>query len=239
MKFAITDLPEDIITKVIDILDDAGSFVCTCRQFYNIGKSYGYLKHLYFKSGDNLNRFKNKVHVHQRCIKSIVIDGLHDPQHWLPVYPKGIFLNIISVPFDIYLRPIYNFNPLEETRTEVLYIIASKFSPCRIKINWKMFKNLKRLCLSAHDIDLDGIEYLENVREVSVYIGNSNISCLSTENIKNIPKLQTINTNIKLHEKLYHYLIGNGVIVNHTPLYTNTNYTDLYMYLITGKFTLD
>ena len=53
MTFVITDLPEDIITMIIDILDDATSFVCTCQRFYSIGQGYGYLKHLYYKSGDN------------------------------------------------------------------------------------------------------------------------------------------------------------------------------------------
>lgn len=238
MTLVITDLPEDIITMIIDILDDATSFVSTCQRFYSIGQGYGYLKHLYYKSGDSLEDFKNKFNVHQRCVKSIVIDGLHDPQHWLPFYPKGIFLNIISVPFDIYSQPIYNFNPPEETYTEVLYIIASKFSPCLIKINWKMFKNLKRLYLSAYDVELDGIEYLENVHEVSIDIGNNNIGYFNNENIKNLPKLQIINTNTVLDEKTYCDLIDNGIIVNHDTRY-NTNYSDLYMYLITGKFSID
>ncbi len=236
MTFVITDLPEDIITMIIDILDDATSFVCTCHRFYSIGQGYGYLKHLYYKSGDNLEGFKDKFNVHQRCVKSIVIDGLHDPQQWLPFYPKGIFLNIISIPFDIYSRPIYNFNPLEETYTEVLYIIASKFSPCLIKINWKMFKNLKKLSLTAYDIELNGIEHLENVYEVSIDIGRENNECFN--NIRNLPKLQTISTNNIFDEGMNRDLIDKGIIVNHDANY-NTNYNDLYMYLITGKFRLD
>ena len=237
MTLGITDLPEDIITMIIDNLEDATTFVCSCRKFYCIGKGYGYLKHLYYRSGDSLKGFKDKFYMHQRCVKSIVIDVLHDPQHWLPFYPKGIFLNIISVPFDIYSKPVYTFDPDEETYTEILYIIASKFSPCLVKINWKKFKKLRRLHICAHDIDLEGIEYLENVYEISIDCGN-NSSYLNIDMVKYLPKLKYININSEINEKTYHDLIDQGIIVNHDTNY-NTNYNDLYMYLITGKISIE
>ena len=235
MALNITDLPEDIITMIINHMDDATPLVCTCHRFYNIGQGYGYLKHLYYRSGDNLDSFKQKFHTHHRCLKSVVIDGLYDPQHWLPFYPKGIFMNIISVPFDLNSMPIYNFNPNDDTSTEVLYIIASRFSPCLLKINWIKFRRLKCLYLSAHTIELDGIEKLDNLTEISIDFGHNNLSTMNVFGyLSKLPALKCVNINSNAEGKDYRDLCEKGVQIKYDPQY-NPNYRDLYMYLITGK----
>lgn len=235
----LEEMPKDIITMIIDNMNDATSLVCTCRRFYSIGQEYGYIKHLYYRNGDDLDEFKRKYILHRRHIKSVVIDGLNDPQQWLIFYPKCILMNIISTPIDRSIIQEYNFDPPFYTETEELYIIAARFSPCLLKINCKKFLKLRILYLSAHTIVMDNISTLQNVTEISMDIGNNqSINSKMFEDFKRLPKLRSININMIMTKPeqimTFHDLRQKGVRVNH-EFDCNPNYQKMYMYLITGK----
>ena len=231
----ITELPEDVLTVIIEKLDNATPFVRTCRHLREVGNRHGYKKHLHYHHGDDVEKFRQEFLMHSRVVQSIIIDGLQDTNDWLPVYPKRILLNIMSAPFYVGQAPTYTFDPPAPTTTSELYIIATRKSPCLVKINWSMFPLLKILYVNAYSVDVEGIENLKNLRELSIDLGNGRYqNSPLTEKIANLPMLQLLNVNADIDEETMRKLVRKGINVNLEPRY-NPDYEKLHMYLVTNR----
>jgi hypothetical protein len=235
----ILDLPEDIIIKLIDILPDASPFVLTCKYIKTIGDSYGYIKHLYVKEGDDLKSFHNKMEKHHRMIRSVIIDGISNTEDWLPFYPKKILFNITTTPIISGTLLEYKFNP-SYTTTEELFIIASRNIPCIVLVNWEKFTCLRKLYLNAFNVDLEGIDKLQKLEYVTIDFGQGkNINSHIPYNlISTLPNIKCISINATIQEDEYYKLKQKGVEINFSPRYT-PDYREFYMYLIIGKYKND
>lgn len=91
---SIADLPEDIITMIIDRLDNPVSFIKTNKRLYNIGQRYGYVKHIVHRWDDNLWKLATvDIFRHSHTLKSLSLEYVEDPHIWFcSHYPETIIL---------------------------------------------------------------------------------------------------------------------------------------------------
>jgi hypothetical protein len=220
-------LPTDIILLIIQFIPDnfsSTSFIKTCKHIRNIGKKYGYIKHIEVNYRINFFDFVDRCSTHQDTICSIKIKDLLNPELWIPIaWPKYIHISFCSI------RNIID-PPL--SRTEKIEI--SSYDSI-LRINWKKFPNLKHIRISCKNIDFNGLENCTNIEIIFIHLSETKV--VLPKFICNFKKLIQISTNCHIppnlffiSDKLVKCICGNNQtysspnFINHpTSLYCNPN----------------
>jgi hypothetical protein len=135
---SINTISDFLLIKIMTFIGDnktSLNFTKSCVYFKNLFYKEGFAKHI--KIDPHLYNdpydFSMKCGYHRRTLDTISITHLSEPQYWISVWPRVVFLNNCNIKDVI--------NPPEETNTEILYILNNR--NMNTKINWKKFPKLK------------------------------------------------------------------------------------------------
>lgn len=152
-----------LLIEIMKFLDNKSSlyFVLTSKYFKNLFKRNGFMKHLYINTHDGPVKLMNLYSKHYKSLYSINIHNVSNPQNWIfGNWSKKMQFYNCTLSDKIQLK---NNNFI----TEELYII-NYFNLPKILINWKNFPNLKLLFLKVFDIELNGLQYCNNLEIIYI-----------------------------------------------------------------------
>jgi hypothetical protein len=137
-QMSINTVPDFLLIKILTFISDnktSLNFISSCRYFKNLFYKEGFVKHI--KIDPHLHsdpyEFSMKCGYHRRTLDTISITHLSNPQHWISVWPRVVFIN------NCFIKDVVN--PSEETNTEILYILNNR--NVNTQINWEKFPKLR------------------------------------------------------------------------------------------------
>lgn len=147
---SLQNIPSELIIKIWEYLEnnkESINFLTTCKYFYRIGKNNGFIKSIVFTNNTNSIDYIENYHKHMSSINYIKISTNIIPHNWIfRKWPKVVILD--NCNFSEVIKP----NQI--TNTESLSIIEFRHKrKTNIKVDWKMFPNLKYLKIYAYQFD--------------------------------------------------------------------------------------
>lgn len=133
----------DVFSVILDFLNIHESYnisVVNKHVFNNIIKNNGYLKTLVFNNNyplkyqDGFDVMKSII-MHRRRVKTIVINFVNDPIHWIPYWSETMIFNRCN---------LYSINPRKKVNTKYLYI---KNDGREVNINHDKFPYLEKIVI--------------------------------------------------------------------------------------------
>jgi hypothetical protein len=142
--YKMETLNYDVFSVIFDFLNIQECYnvsVVNKYVFYNIIKNNGYLKTLVFNKNYPAKKYQDgfdvmkSVIMHRRRVKTIAINFVRDPVHWIPYWSETMIFNRCN---------LYSINPLRKVNTKYLYI---KNDGKEVNINHDKFPYLEKIVL--------------------------------------------------------------------------------------------
>lgn len=155
----------DLLSTIISFLDNNSSvrLISTCQYIKNHGDNNGFLTTLKLTNTTDTMEFYNNFSKHEKSLKTLILIRIDDPFIWIPKYVERLIFENCSI--SCYINPgkrIYT--------TKVLKL--KDYDRCKnkskIRINWSCFPNLEEIELYVHDIDLNGLDKLDNLKTILI-----------------------------------------------------------------------
>jgi hypothetical protein len=182
------NLCDDIIIKIIYLLEDLTKIRLTCKKIRDITNTYGYIRSIYFGINTPFLSFIDLNTKNMRALQKLYISSVIDAPLWIPYkWPKKITFNNCSLGNDLIDPPI--------SPTLSLTIKNNYASTKIIDINWKKIPYLEELYIDVFNCNFkDLVKYCPNLIVVSIFlkIKQPNLP----ENIDKLKKLSILNTDI-------------------------------------------
>jgi hypothetical protein len=134
----------DVFSVIFDFLNIHECYnvsVINKHVFYNIIKNNGYLKTLVFNKNYPAKKYQDgfdvmkSIIMHRRRVKTISINFVRDPVHWIPFWSETMIFNRCN---------LYSINPLRKVNTKYLYI---KNDGREVNINRDKFPYLEKIVI--------------------------------------------------------------------------------------------
>lgn len=145
-------IPDEILLEILKYLNNNKSvisFLKTCRYVKNLYYKNGYLKQINLEpliNNDPYN-FALTCCKHSNSLNCIYIRGIYNPQHWIFIWPKIVYITGCNIT-DI-------IKPPGKVNTEILYITDVRSSK-NVNIDWNQFPKLKEVHI-PYNINIKGI----------------------------------------------------------------------------------
>jgi len=149
-----TSIPDELILQILEYLKSNKSvinFLKTCKYIKNLYYKNGYLKQINLEPLINSDPYNFALTCckHNKTLNCIYIRGFHNPQHWISVWPKIVYLSSCTITDKI--KGTHN------NRTEVLHIMDIR-SKKKIIIDWKSFPKLKKIHISSYNFNFNEMD---------------------------------------------------------------------------------
>lgn len=147
---SLQNVPRDLVIKIWEYLEknkDSINLLCTCKYFYKVGKDNGFIKSIVLSNNTDSIDYIENYHNHIKSLNYIKISSNIIPNNWIfKRWPKIVILD--NCNFSEIIKP----NQI--TNTESLSITEFRHNrKTNIKVDWKMFPNLKFLKIYAYQFD--------------------------------------------------------------------------------------
>jgi len=147
-------IPDEILLEIIKYLKDNRSvinFLKTCKYIKNLLYKNGYLKQINLDPLINNDPYKFAISCckHSTSLNCICVRGLNNPQHWIFIWPRIVYITSCFISDEI--------KPPKKVNTEIMYVVSIR-SNKKVHIDWKQFPKLKELHIS-YNIDISGIPH--------------------------------------------------------------------------------
>ena len=184
----VIDLCDDLLLEIIKYLTDkeAKNFAITCKMLNKIG----YLKYIYMNDKSDSFKFSLDFVKHNLTLNKIAIFScMKNPQYLIQsIWPESVIIYYSN--FTDILSP----NAFKTENFKLFSLYETENKP--IRIDWKKFRNLKKLYIYCDNIDLNGIEVCERLTDIFIYIIQNNTIKKQIGTLKNLKCLIT-NCNIE------------------------------------------
>jgi hypothetical protein len=186
-KMYFQNLCDDIMIKIIYLLNDVKKIRLTCKKCLDITNTYGYIHSIYFGMNTSYTSFINLNTQSMRSLKKLHMDCITDAPLWIPYkWPEKIIFTNCSMGYKQIDPPISPTLSLS---------IKDNFSTYITDINWEKIPDLEELYIDTFNCDFkDLVKYCPNLIVVSIFlkIKQPNLP----ENIDKLKKLSILNTDI-------------------------------------------
>lgn len=180
-------LPESLFVNIWMVYIDANKSSCrlrtVCKRFKTYTDIYGYIKNISCNRRSNIQR---KLSDYKRHMPMMVRLHMTDTfMHFMNLKQK--------LPKTVYItnhrEPIHCISPNCVSNTERLSIVYTAFENTLL-IDWDKFPNLKQLDISAHNVDLEGIQYLQHIVSIRIVIRIRQSKWTNTKIRSELPSLK-------------------------------------------------
>ena len=172
---SFSKLPDDILLLIRDYIADnktLHNLSMTCKYVNTLYTQHGYLKNLYVTHVRcSMSSFLQMNVKHILTLNTISFANFFDPHYWIMGnWAKTVyFMNCTFSKGK--LAPLFN------TNVENLYLECNK--DIKITIDFKNFKNLRKLYLYCHDVVLQNIDSCTKLENINISVNtrskNNNI----------------------------------------------------------------
>ena len=166
---------------------DSYSFVLTSKHLKNLFYTEGFLKSINFGYNiinTDIYNFSMLCSRHYKSLNSIYVSNTNNPQVWIQIiWPKIMHFNFCNI---VDLIDPYYISNTEELTIKQHEILNRNIT---LKINWNKFPYLKKIKITAFDIDLTHIEACKNLKHIDIYVFNK-------DSVVNRVQMHSSNTNI-------------------------------------------
>jgi len=167
----VKQIPEEIwATEIWDYIHnnrDMISLMSVCKEFKNMGKKHGYVRHLNLSmDSDYMNLMFIWGKINLESLRSMIVAKLTTPAAWIPFkWPEQMIFSHCRMGDN-------KISPPKGTRTEVLRI--TDLSRSKLVIDWSRLPNLKVLELHVYDVNLEGLEGCRDLEKVCLDVKSDN-----------------------------------------------------------------
>jgi hypothetical protein len=182
------NLDDDIIIKIIYLVQDLRNIRMTCKKYLYITNTYGYIRSIKFGINTSFLSFIILNTQNMRSLKKLTMDSIMDAPSWIPYkWAEHTIFNNCSM----------GKKQIDPPRSPTLILnIKDHLSSNIIDINWKKIPDLKELYIDTYNCNFkDLVKYCPNLR--IVFINLKKKPCHLPENIEKLIQLNTFVTNIQ------------------------------------------
>lgn len=160
-------LPDSIFVNIWMLYTDDNKSSCSlrtvCKCFKTYADTYGYIKNISCNRRSNIQYKLSEYKRHMPMLSRLRMTDTY--MHFMNLQqklPKTVHITN-------YREPIHCISPNRVSNTERLSIVYTAFENTLL-INWAKFPNLKQLDISAHNVDIEGIQCLQHLVSIRIVI---------------------------------------------------------------------
>ena len=147
-------LPDDILLELLKYFNcniHVINLLKTCKYIKNLYYKHGYIKNISIEPliNNDIYNFSIVSCKHHNTLNLVSIRGFNNPQHWIFIWPKNVFI--------IGCRITDKIKPSRMVKTEYLYLLDDRNHDKnkKIFIDWTKFPNLKEFHTSYLNFNND------------------------------------------------------------------------------------
>lgn len=161
----LNNCPSDVLFIIISFLNNnsSTSLIKTCKTINRHGDDFGYISHISVDYSVDIMTFIRHFCKHSQCMKSVYINGLDNPQVWMPHYVEKMVFDHCAI--------FSYINPGKQSHITKSLIIRDYHrykNKQTLHINWECFPNLEELELYVHDVVWTGSSVMKKLKHINI-----------------------------------------------------------------------